>query len=484
MRVGRYRHVKAQRRTAAASPRHRVVRPQPTRSPGLSTARVTPAVAPSTRRRRASGGRQLRHDLLDRDLRRQPVVPAGDDQAKRHRQGDVPSHAGWDDSGKVSSGQTRTSQRTRGRAGPDEDSPLLGPLELEAQVRRRRRMGERADRDVLHARRRHGGELLERDAARRLERNPAADEPRPPRPGRRATCCRAGSDRVRLRPRAPPRRACGTRPRAAGRREARARARTAASKSPPPSVRWLSFTRMASSSAMRWFVPPPVRTAYFASTRMPGTVLRVSRTTSPVPATRSTYAPGERRDAAQVLQEVQRQALAGEQRARRSLDRRHHVARPRQRRPRRRAAGTRRGPSLPNTRSSSGSPHTTSSCLARSRPARPRRRPARSPPTSDRRPRGPPPAPGRGARRRCGCVERRVRGSALLRRRERDVRRPRTRRRRASRAAPAAWPLDARRRQHVAQRPARGARASRRSPRGSRSRRRGRPTRRPRTSPC
>ena len=111
---------------------------------------------------------------------------------------------------------------------------------------------------------------------------------------------------LRLPPRAPARPACGTRPRAAGLAGA-ARARgPRASKSPPPSVRWLSFTRIASSSAIRWFVPPPVRTAYFASTRMPGMVLRVSRTTSPVPATRSTYASRERRDAAQVLQEVQR----------------------------------------------------------------------------------------------------------------------------------------------------------------------------------
>src|SRR5205823_2912323 len=57
-------------------------------------------------------------------------------------------------------------------------------------------------------------------------------------------------------------------------------ARTAAPTSPPQSARWLSLIRIASSSARRWFVPPPVRTAYLARRRKPGSVFRVSRTTS------------------------------------------------------------------------------------------------------------------------------------------------------------------------------------------------------------
>src|SRR5207244_3907286 len=64
--------------------------------------------------------------------------------------------------------------------------------------------------------------------------------------------------------------------------------RTAAATSPPASARWLSLMRMASSSPRRWFVPPPVRTAHLARARIPGSVLRVSRTTSGVPRTRST----------------------------------------------------------------------------------------------------------------------------------------------------------------------------------------------------
>ena len=40
---------------------------------------------------------------------------------------------------------------------------------------------------------------------------------------------------------------------------------------------------------MRWFAPPPQRTAYFSSARSPGVVLRVSRTTQPVPSSASAH---------------------------------------------------------------------------------------------------------------------------------------------------------------------------------------------------
>ena len=53
---------------------------------------------------------------------------------------------------------------------------------------------------------------------------------------------------------------------------------------------WLSFTSSADERSMRWFWPPPQRTAYFSSGPQPGQVLRVSRTTAPVPATSSTSA--------------------------------------------------------------------------------------------------------------------------------------------------------------------------------------------------
>ncbi len=59
---------------------------------------------------------------------------------------------------------------------------------------------------------------------------------------------------------------------------------------PPAAATWLSFTSAASPSPMRWFIPPPQRTAYFSSWRSPGVVLRVSRTAHPVPATASAHA--------------------------------------------------------------------------------------------------------------------------------------------------------------------------------------------------
>src|SRR5829696_2963450 len=51
---------------------------------------------------------------------------------------------------------------------------------------------------------------------------------------------------------------------------------------------WLSLMSAASASDMRWFIPPPIRTAYFCNIRKPGTVLRVSRIRVPVPANAST----------------------------------------------------------------------------------------------------------------------------------------------------------------------------------------------------
>ena len=150
-------------------------------------------------------------------------------------------------------------------------------FDLQRDVERARRVGERADRDEVDAGLRVRADVLERDAAGGLEPSPGRRRARPrgrPRPG---SCCRAGSDRHR--PRAPPRprRASRPRPRSAGRSASAATAGAI----PPARRRWFSFTRIASSSPARWFVPPPQRTAYFSSARRPGVVLRVSRIVAP-----------------------------------------------------------------------------------------------------------------------------------------------------------------------------------------------------------
>ena len=55
-----------------------------------------------------------------------------------------------------------------------------------------------------------------------------------------------------------------------------ATARRTASPTDPATSTWLSLIIAASHSPMRWFDPPPMRTAYFSSWRNPGIVLRVS----------------------------------------------------------------------------------------------------------------------------------------------------------------------------------------------------------------
>ncbi len=54
-------------------------------------------------------------------------------------------------------------------------------------------------------------------------------------------------------------------------------------------ARWLSLMSTASKRPIRWFSPPPQRTAYFSSNRQPGSVFRVSRIDAFVPATAATY---------------------------------------------------------------------------------------------------------------------------------------------------------------------------------------------------
>ena len=67
------------------------------------------------------------------------------------------------------------------------------------------------------------------------------------------------------------------------------RARATASATPPATATWLSLIMAASHNPMRWFVAPPMRVAYFSSTRRPGMVFLVSKRIQPVPDIASTY---------------------------------------------------------------------------------------------------------------------------------------------------------------------------------------------------
>ena len=88
---------------------------------------------------------------------------------------------------------------------------------------------------------------------------------------------------------------------------------------------WLSFTKMASDRLMRWFAPPPQRTAYFSAARRPGNVLRVSRTTSPAADGAGAAVPsrtgdgrhkrgGHGRDPREVRDDVEQRPLGGQER--------------------------------------------------------------------------------------------------------------------------------------------------------------------------
>ena len=90
--------------------------------------------------------------------------------------------------------------------------------------------------------------------------------------------------------------------------------RATASVMPMP-PRWLSLISIQSDRLPRWLRPPPARTAAFASERSPGHGL--ARVPHPAVASFGGLrheCGGQRRDARQVPQEVQRGALAGEDR--------------------------------------------------------------------------------------------------------------------------------------------------------------------------
>ena len=84
---------------------------------------------------------------------------------------------------------------------------------------------------------------------------------------------------------------------------------------------WLSLTRIASYRPMRWLRPPPAATACFSSARRPGVVLRVSSTSTPVPAQLvDARAPSRSRCPTGAARKLSADALAGQQRARVALE--------------------------------------------------------------------------------------------------------------------------------------------------------------------
>ena len=165
--------------------------------------------------------------------------------------------------------------------------------QVEPEVQRRRRMGQRADRQVVHPGGGHLGAPGPGSARRRPPAAPAAARTARPahrlrRVGGREVVQQdefgAGADRlvelvqgvdlhlqrdVGVARRAPP---------------------SIAARTEPAAATWLSLISAASPRLIRWLTPPPQRTAYFSSARSPGSVLRVSRIRAPVPATASTQA--------------------------------------------------------------------------------------------------------------------------------------------------------------------------------------------------
>ena len=95
--------------------------------------------------------------------------------------------------------------------------------------------------------------------------------------------------------------------------------RVASQRLPQPSA-WLSFTRNASERPIRWFVPPPQRTAYFSKSAQAGRRLARVEEVRGRPRERVDVGPRRRRDAGQPLDEVQRGPLGREDRDGRPLD--------------------------------------------------------------------------------------------------------------------------------------------------------------------
>ena len=192
------------------------------------------------------------------------------------------------------------------------------------EVERRRRVGERPDRDQLDPGRRDLGDVGERDPAGGLE------------PGIAAGGVAGGDRRAQRRPASMLSSSSRSAPAAsASATSSRSRHSTSisssgwapatsstAAPSPPASATWFSLIRIASSSPSRWLRPPPAATAAFSSARSPGVVLRVSRISRPGASHGLDEAGGQGGDAGEVAEQVERRPLAGEQRPRRAGDHR------------------------------------------------------------------------------------------------------------------------------------------------------------------
>ena len=75
-----------------------------------------------------------------------------------------------------------------------------------------------------------------------------------------------------------------------------------------------------SNSPTRWLVPPPIRTAYFSSSRQPGVVLRVSRIFDRQAGHGIDELAGQGGHAGEPLEEVQGRPLGHQDRPHRPLD--------------------------------------------------------------------------------------------------------------------------------------------------------------------
>jgi hypothetical protein len=153
------------------------------------------------------------------------------------------------------------------------------PRHAHRQVDRAHVLGQLAAADAVHPGARDVADAVQVDPARHFQQRAAGVQRRRVHVVQRKVVQQhaggAGVQRlVAVRP--------GSRPRSGCSRRRSAPARPAARRvMPPAAAMWFSLIRMPSHSAMRWLLPPPVRTAYFCAWRRPGRVLRVSSTTQP-----------------------------------------------------------------------------------------------------------------------------------------------------------------------------------------------------------
>ena len=188
-------------------------------------------------------------------------------------------------------------------------------LDFEADVCGRRRVRQRPHGDEIRAGLRQRSDAVERDATGDLHLARGRGRAARLHERHRAAGCPPAAHRLPPPARRPPARGSAPRPRSARSGRMLPRAREPRIAIPPASRMWLSLIRNASYRPKRWFVPPPMRTAYFSSARSVGVVFRVSRIVIRPPDA-STKRRVMRGHARQPLQEVERDPLGREQRAR------------------------------------------------------------------------------------------------------------------------------------------------------------------------